>query len=84
MTLDKSPICPSEQVPGDAFPSQFPYPSTPEFLAHGLQHCAATTAQKSEGFHGPSLLEHLVPDPKPFQYMATKATAGWLYGTNFV
>lgn len=55
MTLDKSPTYPSEEIPGDAVPSQFPspYPGTPESLAHGLQHCAALTAQRSEGFRGP-------------------------------
>lgn len=58
MMSDKSPTYPSEQVPGDAVPSQFPspYPSMPESLVYGLHHCAATTAQKSEGFSQPTAL----------------------------
>lgn len=75
MMLNKSPTYPSEEVPGDAVSSQFPspYSSTPESLAHGLQHCTATTAQKSKGFHGPP---HSAPDPQSFQQMPTKTTAG--------
>lgn len=63
--MDKSPTHPSEQAPGDTVPSQFssPYPSMPESLANGLQHCGATTAQKSEGFHEPPCL---APYPKCF------------------